>query len=158
MRRQIDFLAFVARYGVSNSQISEYLASLLRENVEVFSGVSGHCFQVGYDVVLPDEETEIEDAEVKARKAEIEDQTKEEELSFGTTMDLSKGASPIGKRVKEGLELAFNMEHTLNDVPGIIPKLTVMDDEYTPKGWSPFDLFLQIWAQTLVIDQFRICK
>lgn len=60
------------------------------------------------------------------------DQLKEQEFYIGATMDLSKGASPIGKRVKEGLELAFNREHTLHTIPGIMPELATHDDEYTP--------------------------
>ena len=62
------------------------------------------------------------------KKGELE----EEKLYVGSIMDLSKGASPIGKRVKEGLELAFDKEHTLNTVPGIVPELATRDDEYTP--------------------------
>lgn len=57
---------------------------------------------------------------------------RERELYVGSTMDLSKGASPIGKKVLEGLELAFNREHTLNTIPGVIPEITTKDDEYTP--------------------------
>ncbi len=53
-------------------------------------------------------------------------------LHFGSTMDLSKGASPIGKKVKEGLELAFGRELVVNSVPNIIPQITTIDDEYTP--------------------------
>ena len=62
-----------------------------------------------------------------------DDQSKEKPLLFGSTMDLSKGASPIGKRVKDGLEIAFDKEHRTNEVPGIIPDLVTVDDEYTPR-------------------------
>ena len=58
---------------------------------------------------------------------------KEQKVYFGATMDLSKGASPIGKKVKEGLELAFDKEHAVDTVPGIVPELTTYDDEYTPR-------------------------
>ncbi len=61
-----------------------------------------------------------------------EKRRKEVELNFGATMDLSKGASPIGKKVQEGLELAFDRELATNSVPGVISQLTIVDDEYTP--------------------------
>ncbi len=61
-----------------------------------------------------------------------EKRKKELALSFGATMDLSKGASPIGKKVQEGLRLAFDRELATNSVPGVIPQLTTVDDEYTP--------------------------
>ncbi len=69
---------------------------------------------------------------VSGWQMKTKDRLKEKQLYIGATMDLSKGASPIGKRVKEGLELAFDKEHTLNTVPGIIPELATKDDEYTP--------------------------
>ncbi len=61
-----------------------------------------------------------------------EKRKKEVELTFGATMDLSKGASPIGKKVQEGLELAFDRELATHSVSGVIPQLTIVDDEYTP--------------------------
>lgn len=56
-----------------------------------------------------------------------------EEIFFGATMDLSKGASPIGKRVKEGLQLAFNKELVHKTIPATIPRLATVNDEYTPR-------------------------
>ncbi len=52
---------------------------------------------------------------------------------FGSTMDLSKGASPIGKRVEEGLQLAFTQARSEKIVPHIMPRLTTVNDEYTPQ-------------------------
>ncbi len=60
----------------------------------------------------------------EAKKAKV--------YTFGSTMDLSKGASPIGKKVKEGLELAFNEEISGGSLKHIIPQLTTVDDEYNP--------------------------
>lgn len=54
------------------------------------------------------------------------------EIDFGATMDLSKGASPIGKKVKEGLELAFDRELATGSISGVVPQITAVDDEYTP--------------------------
>lgn len=51
---------------------------------------------------------------------------------FGASMDLSKGASPIGKRVKDGLELAFDRELSTGTLEGVVPQITTVDDEYTP--------------------------
>ncbi len=52
---------------------------------------------------------------------------------FGSTMDLSKGASPIGKRVEEGLQLAFDKARSEKMVPHVMPRLTTVNDEYTPQ-------------------------
>ena len=71
---------------------------------------------------------------VTGRKQTIgEKDTVEEELFFGSTMDLSKGASPIGKRVREGLQLAFAKERTERTLPTILPRLITVNDEYTPQ-------------------------
>jgi len=59
------------------------------------------------------------------------------EIDFGATMDLSKGASPIGKKVKEGLELAFDRELATGSISGVVPQVTVADDEYTPSKTRP---------------------
>ncbi len=53
-------------------------------------------------------------------------------INFGSTMDLSKGASPIGKKVKEGLELAFDRELVTDSIANLIPQIRTIDDEYTP--------------------------
>jgi ABC-type branched-subunit amino acid transport system substrate-binding protein len=66
-------------------------------------------------------------------KAKKEGEDQKEDLFFGATMDLSKGASPIGKRVEEGLQLAFEKARTDAILPNIIPKLTTVNDEYTPQ-------------------------
>lgn len=58
---------------------------------------------------------------------------KDKEFYFGATMDLSKSASPIGKRVKEGLRATFQKARDNREVPGIIPQLSIVDDEYTPQ-------------------------
>lgn len=52
---------------------------------------------------------------------------------FGSTMDLSKGASPIGKRVEEGLNLAFDKARSEKIIAHIMPRLTTVNDEYTPQ-------------------------
>lgn len=59
------------------------------------------------------------------------------EVDFGATMDLSKGASPVGKKVKEGLELAFDRELATGSIAGTIPQITIVDDEYTPSKTRP---------------------
>ncbi len=61
-----------------------------------------------------------------------DDQAQLLEIEFGATMDLSKGASPIGKKVKEGLELAFDRELATGSISDVVPQITVVDDEYTP--------------------------
>lgn len=61
------------------------------------------------------------------------DGTDVKDFFFGSTMDLSKGASPIGKRVDEGLQLAFDKARVEKMVPSIMPRLTIVNDEYTPQ-------------------------
>ena len=48
-------------------------------------------------------------------------------------MDLTKSASPIGKKVKEGLTIRFDQERKDGTLPNIIPNLVTQDDEYTPQ-------------------------
>ncbi len=56
-----------------------------------------------------------------------------EEITFGSTMDLSKSASPIGKRVKEGLTIRFDQERKAKTVPNVELSLITQDDQYTPQ-------------------------
>ena len=54
------------------------------------------------------------------------------EVIFGSTMDLSKSTSPIGKRVDEGLRLRFEKQISDGGVHGLIPRIMTFDDQYTP--------------------------
>ena len=56
-----------------------------------------------------------------------------QEITFGSTMDLSKSTSPIGKKVKEGLTIRFDQERKEGILPSVIPNLVTQDDEYTPQ-------------------------
>ncbi|HEA28637.1 MAG TPA: hypothetical protein ENH91_01345, partial [Leeuwenhoekiella sp.] len=111
---QFQYDAF-ARVAVNNG-IDTWTISLFNQRVGGFDGFQESAM---YNLV-------------SGWPTKKKDQLKEKELYIGSTMDLSKGASPIGKRVKEGLELAFDKEHTLNTVPGFVPELATRDDEYTP--------------------------
>ncbi len=53
-------------------------------------------------------------------------------ITFGSTMDLSKSASTIGKPFKQGMELAFNKARKEGGVGAFIPHVKVFDDAYTP--------------------------
>lgn len=57
----------------------------------------------------------------------------DKEFYFGATMDLSKSASPIGKKVREGLLTTFQKARDNREVPGVTPQLSIVDDEYTPQ-------------------------
>jgi ABC-type branched-subunit amino acid transport system substrate-binding protein len=56
-----------------------------------------------------------------------------QKIMFGSLMDLSKGASPIGKQVKEGLKLRFDKERQDPTLTNVMPMLVTQDDQYTPK-------------------------
>ena len=111
---QFQYDAF-ARMTVNNG-IDSWTISLFNQRI---AGFDGFQESVVYNLV-------------SGWPIKKKDHLKEKELYIGSTMDLSKGASPIGKRVKEGLKLAFDKEHTLNTVPGFVPELATQDDEYTP--------------------------
>ena len=74
-------------------------------------------------IAQPKEESSLLSLEAKQNK---------KELVVASTMDLSKGASPLGKKIKEGLQLRFEKERTDEEIKTVIPKLVVIDDEYTP--------------------------
>ncbi len=77
------------------------------------------------------EETEqIPEKKKETKIAQIGDT---QPLTFGATMDLSKSASPIGKKVREGLRLRFDQARQKGELPNLSPNLVTQDDEYTPK-------------------------
>ena len=104
--------------------------------LDVTNGMSDWTISL-YNQQVPElngfKETARYNLETGRKVREKEQRIKEKEFFFSATMDLSKGASPIGKRVKEGLQLAFSKERAEKTVPGIILQLTTVDDEYTPQ-------------------------
>lgn len=69
-------------------------------------------------------------------KKDIEDQKEplidKQKLVVGATIDLSKGASYIGKLIQQGLDLAF-AQVAEQGVGSYLPRITIYDDEYTPR-------------------------
>ena len=55
------------------------------------------------------------------------------ELILGATLDLSRGARSIGRKIQEGLILSFYEERARDSVPGLVIKLITADDEYSPR-------------------------
>lgn len=86
-------------------------------------------------LVLPKEEEKSFEPKGKAKRVSKKKKQqvatpKKEGLVFGSTMDLSKSASPLGKRIKQGLLLGFESHYRKN--LGIPVRLVVEDDKYTP--------------------------
>ena len=55
------------------------------------------------------------------------------QLILGATLDLSRVARSIGKKIQEGLILSFYEERARDSVPGVVIKLITADDEYSPR-------------------------
>ncbi len=68
----------------------------------------------------------------KAKKEEEPEPTTLQEAVIGSTLDLSKSASMIGKPVKEGLELAFKQMTQAGGAGSFLPRIIMYDDGYTP--------------------------
>lgn len=68
----------------------------------------------------------------EAKKKEEPKSTGTQEMVVGSTLDLSKSASMIGKPVKEGLDLAFKHITQLGGAGSFVPRIIMYDDGYTP--------------------------
>jgi ABC-type branched-subunit amino acid transport system substrate-binding protein len=80
--------------------------------------------------------------EKPATKPEVQQKTKpadvvkitEAMLTFGSSLDLSKGERFSGLKLKEGMSLYLRkMSEEGDTIQGIIPKIVFLDDEYTPE-------------------------
>jgi branched-chain amino acid transport system substrate-binding protein len=58
---------------------------------------------------------------------------KQEPLYIGCTLDLTKGAAPIGRRVRDGIVLALKQINDEGGINGRPVSVIVMDDEYSPE-------------------------
>ncbi len=54
-------------------------------------------------------------------------------FTFGCTLDLSKTSAPLGKRLREGIELRINKENLQGGIKGHPLKIIFLDDNYTPR-------------------------
>ncbi len=73
---------------------------------------------------------ETTDSEVGVK---LTKETEQEPLYIGCTVDLTKGASPIGKRVRDGVALRINQLNANGGLKGRPVKMVFMDDEYSPE-------------------------
>ena len=65
-------------------------------------------------------------------KSEPGDVQEKEAVVLGSTIDLSKSASMIGKDVRDGLDLAFGRAVQMGGVNSYLPRIIIRDDGYTP--------------------------
>lgn len=72
----------------------------------------------------------VEKKETEKAKSPVTQQM----LTFGSTMDLSKGGKPSGTQLKASVEAFLNdIEKAGKGIDGIIPKVIFSDDEYNPE-------------------------
>ncbi len=64
--------------------------------------------------------------------AEGEAADKKEPLYIGCTLDLTKGASPLGRRLRDGITLRVNEVNQAGGIHGRTVTVVFMDDEYSP--------------------------
>ncbi len=73
---------------------------------------------------------ELSDLELGAK---LTKEAEQEPLYIGCTIDLTKGASPLGKRVRDGVALRINKLNAEGGIRGRPVKVVFMDDEYSPE-------------------------
>ncbi len=69
---------------------------------------------------------------ISGLNADLDKKSDEQEVVFGSIMDLTKSGRALGKSVREGLLYAFQQAAINHEIPGVIPQLRAVNDEYVP--------------------------
>jgi ABC-type branched-subunit amino acid transport system substrate-binding protein len=79
-------------------------------------------------------------------------QAEKQPLYIGCTLDLSKGGSPIGKAVRDGIALRMDRVNARGGINGQIINVIFMDDEYSPeKARQNVEEFIKKYSSNLFI-------
>ena len=80
----------------------------------------------------PQEEKKEKELPKEKEEPDEDEGSADQEVVIGSTLDLSKSASMIGKPVKEGLDLAFKRVLKTGGAGQFLPRILMYDDGYTP--------------------------
>ncbi len=73
-------------------------------------------------------------------------------LYIGCTLDLTKGASPLGRRLRDGITLRVNEVNQAGGINGHVVKIVFMDDGYSPaQARENVESFIKNYKSTLFL-------
>jgi len=89
--------------------------------------------QLEKELLALEKEKSKEVVSAEQRELVAEEILPDNEIRFGTSMDLSRGISDLCKQMLAGIEVVFHEQNKKGGIDGKKISLKVLDDEYTPR-------------------------